>query len=79
MKLKLKKIADTVFYNIKNKNEFLINFQQSKISTLNSKNFNIKKDFDFDLYGILSTVCLINDNFFLLSDYNSKKRKIIFI
>lgn len=79
LETKIKTIADTVFYNIKNKNEFLISFQKSKISTLNSKNFNIKKNFDFDLYDIHSTVCLINDIFFLLSDYNSKKKEKLYL
>ena len=79
LETKIKTCSDTVFYEIKTKNIFLISFQLNKISIVNSNNFKIKKHFDFNLFSMHSTICLINDNYFLLSEYNSQKEEKLFL
>ena len=55
----------TYFYEIRNKNEYLINIKKNFVSVVNSKNIRIKKDFVFNFYDNMK---LLNDKYFIQGD-----------
>ena len=56
---------ETYFYEIKNKNEYLINIKNNFVSVVNSKTIRSKKDVEFKIY---SNMKLLNDKYFIQGD-----------
>lgn len=60
MEFKINVFKD-IFYEIKSKNEYLVNLQKGYVSVINSNNYRTKKTFKFNIYEMK----LINDKFFI--------------